>query len=201
MFPDGQGTASDARASDERGLAALLSDAASDRRAFERFYELTHRRVYGLCLAILSDEDAAEDATLEVYAQIWRQAATFDPHRGGLWTWVLSITRTRALDQVRARQRRSSRWAPGDAALEPRSPEPDPHAWCAGEEHARIVRESVARLPEAQREAIETAYFCGLSYAETAEALSLPVGTIKTRIRAGLATLRSSLQAHQRELR
>lgn len=182
-------------------LAALLAECSTNRGAFERIYELTHRRVFGLCLAILSDEDAAEDVTLDVYSQIWRQSGSFDPLRGSVWTWIFSITRTRALDAVRSQKRRAERFTSADAAADAEGHVPDPQAACLGEENARLVRDFVSKLPDGQRAAIETAYFRGLSYSETAEALAQPIGTIKTRIRAGLATLRRSFRAVEREFR
>jgi RNA polymerase sigma-70 factor, ECF subfamily len=188
-------------AADEAELRDLLAACSANRAAFERLYELTHRRVFGLCLAIVGEETTAEDVTLEVYSQIWRQAGSFDPLRGAVWTWIFWITRTRALDAVRGRSRLAQRFMPADAWADVPSPDPDPAARCLHEETATVVRTLVAELPPGQRNAIETAFFHGLSYSETADALGQPVGTIKTRVRAGLATLRRSFQARQREFR
>ena len=201
MIQDGPLSGSPGETSDEAELRELLAGCSQNRAAFERLYELTHRRVFGLCLAIVGEETAAEDVTLEVYSQIWRQAGSFDPLRGAVWTWIFWITRTRALDAVRGRSRLAQRFLPADAWADVPSPDPDPAARCLHEETATVVRNLVAELPSGQRHAIETAFFHGLSYSETADALGQPVGTIKTRIRAGLATLRRSFQARQRELR
>ena len=96
MLQDGPLSGSPGEASDEAELRDLLAACSGNRAAFERLYELTHRRVFGLCLAIVGEETAAEDVTLEVYSQIWRQAGSFDPLRGGVWTWIFWIARTPA---------------------------------------------------------------------------------------------------------
>src|SRR5262245_35051891 len=123
MLPPGRRNGRGIEALDDRGLAALLAAASSDRRAFERLYELTHRRIHGLCFAIVLDDDVAEDATLDAYTQIWRQAGTFDPLHGSVWTWLFSIARARALDHARARRADALRRA---AMLPDRRRGPDP---------------------------------------------------------------------------
>jgi len=184
---------------DDRELAPLLAVCSTDRSALELLYELTHRRVFGLCMAIVADEEAAEEVTVDVYSQVWRRSESFDPLRGSVLTWILTIARTRAIDFTRARRRRTARLTSVESGADVAGSSPDPEAACMGEESARLVRDLVAKLPDGQRAAIETAYFRGLSYAETAEALAQPIGTIKTRIRAALTTLRQAFRDIERE--
>jgi RNA polymerase sigma-70 factor (ECF subfamily) len=177
-------------------LAALLARAASgDAAALGSFYDATRRRAYGLVLRIVGDRAAADETLLDVYEQVWRIAGSFDPQRGGAESWLLRIARTRALDALRARDRRTRRAAPLDAAVEAASPGADPGAEAAQREQSKRLAEVVQTLPPAQREAVHTAYYGGMSYAEAAAALSIPVGTFKTRIRTALAALRAVLYA------
>jgi RNA polymerase sigma-70 factor, ECF subfamily len=174
------------------GLAELLSRAAcGDSEALAAFYDTTHRRTFGLVLRIVGDRATAEEALLDVYEQVWRVAGSFDSGRGAADAWLFQLARTRALDLLRARGRRRRRQADlettSHAATTLRTP--FEHA-CAAEQSAR-VKSAVDRLPPAQREAVETAYFGGLSYAEAARSLAVPVGTFKTRMRAALAALRA----------
>ncbi len=185
---------------EQKLLARLLASAAGrDESAFSRLYDLTKRRVYGLALAICRDANSADDATLETFTQIWRTAETFDPARGDAWTWILSIARSRCLDLLRSRARHAARRQSLDTCADKACGSTTPESTCLGAESARQVREAVGRLPSVQREAIQTAYFGGLSYSETAAALGVPVGTVKTRIRAALCELRRALGTEEEE--
>jgi RNA polymerase sigma-70 factor (ECF subfamily) len=176
-------------------LVGLIAGVARrDESAFTRLYEATKRRVFGLALAICGDSHAADETTLEAFTQIWRRAETFDRERGDPWTWMLSIARTRCIDLIRARTRHASRHDPLENCAEKACGAATVENQCMGAESAMRVRKAVERLPVGQREAIQTAYFGGLSYSETAEALGVPVGTIKTRIRAALGELRQALR-------
>jgi RNA polymerase sigma-70 factor (ECF subfamily) len=178
----------------EKVLQELLAHlGGGDERAHGDFYDLTKRRVFGLAGAILRNGALAEEATLDVYTQVWRSAGSYDVLRGSVWSWLFRLARTRAIDALRRRARERSRYdaieearnlpAPGEPALE----------GTARAESADAVRTALALLPDPQREAILVAYFRGLSYVETAEALRLPEGTVKTRIRNGLLALRRLL--------
>ena len=136
----------------------------------------------------------ADEVVVDVFGQAWRGAAQFEPARGSVAGWLATIARTRALDLVRARGRRSraleraAQLSEGDvAAGEP----PDRDAERA--ETRRLVTRALADLPELQRHAIELAYFGGLSQSEIAARLNEPLGTVKTRIRDGMAKLRTLL--------
>ncbi len=175
-------------------LEQLLSRAAGgDAEALGAFYDATSARTYGLALRILGDRSAAEDVLVEVYEQVWRIAGDFDPARGGPLTWLLRLARTRALDWLRAKNRRAKRSAPLAAAAHCAADGGAPAAGLLVAEQSAILAAAVLTLPPAQREAVETAYFGSLSYAEAAAALTVPVGTFKTRMRAALAALKAAL--------
>ncbi len=168
-----------------------------DETALEELYDRQSTAVYSLALRIVGDRAAAEDVLSDVFWRVWRRAETFDPRRGSLTAWLLTITRRRALDELRMGARRE-RWERSPDAMgegpQERAPSPEGEA-LAGEvqEH---VREALSALPPEQRGPIELAYFEGLTHVEIADRLQEPLGTIKTRIRTGMQRLRESLMAY-----
>lgn len=180
------------------GLVGLV--ASGDEEALGRLYDATRRKVYGLVLRIVREPEAAEEVVLEVYTQVWRRAATYDPDRGSVAGWLLTLARTRAIDALRARARQTDRSVSLRNAGEVPDPGPDPEEASVGAERAGRVRRAVCLLPREQRQAIEVAYFGGLSHTEVAETLGMPLGTVKTRIRTGLSALRRALVASEEGL-
>lgn len=184
--------------------------AAGDAEALGALYDRFGVDAHAFARALVGGaSDEADDVTAAVFAQLWRTAARYDAARGTVAAWVTMVTRARALDHVRARKRRlrlegraAEDASAGDVfgASLPAVPlggtgEP---ADAAAEraEVARAVRGSLATLPEAQRRAIELAFFGGLSHADVAAALGQPLGTVKTRIRSGLQKLREVLRPY-----
>jgi len=172
----------------------LLRVSAQDREALASLYDLTHARVHGMALRVLRDPTAAEDVVCEVYLQVWRTAATFDPRQGCVWTWLTVLTRSRALDRVRV-SRRVARREEALPEVEPAGLGPSPEQSAEAGERSRLVRDALERLPREQRQLIELAYFAGLSHSELATRLGQPLGTVKTRIRSGMMGLRTHLAA------
>jgi RNA polymerase sigma-70 factor (ECF subfamily) len=170
--------------------------AAGDERALGELYDRHGRAAYALVCAIVGERADADEVVVDVFKQAWQSAAQFEPARGSVGSWLVTIARTRALDLVRARGRRSRALdralqlsEGGVAAAEP--PPPDRDAERA--DARRLVTRALADLPEPQRRAIELAYFGGLSQSEIAAQLGEPLGTVKTRIRDGMAKLRTLL--------
>ncbi len=160
--------------------------------ALEELYRATERPVFGLALRILRDEKAAEEAVVEVFQRVWTRAASFDPERGKVLAWVLTITRSVALEELRSRRRGQASLPleqAGQLALET----PGPVAVATRGETAAKVDAALRALPEEQERVLRAAFYGGLSYREVAEAFGQPTGTVKTRIRAGLIALRRSL--------
>jgi RNA polymerase sigma-70 factor, ECF subfamily len=174
--------------------------ACGDEAALADFYDLTRRRVFGLALAIVGDRAAAEEAALEAYTQAWQQAAAFDASRGSVWSWLLTMTRTRALDLLRARTRQARRVDALESVGDVAAQCADLGDVAVASERARLVRAALLALPENERQPLLVAYFSGRSYTETAAYLGIPEGTVKTRIRQGLATLRRTLASVVEEL-
>jgi RNA polymerase sigma-70 factor (ECF subfamily) len=173
-------------APDDAGDAALVAAmAAGDRKALAALYERHAPLLLGLALRIVRDRREAEDLLHDVFLEAWRSARDFDPKRGRVRTWLAIRMRSRALDlQKSARVSRSS----GDDGLDVIVDE----AERASPDHAR-VRSALAALGPDQRKVLELAYFEGLSCTEIAERVAIPVGTVKSRLAAGLARLRDGL--------
>lgn len=174
--------------------------ARGDEEALGLLYDRFGQAVYSLCLRIVRDSATAEELTQEVFVRLWRSAASFDAQRGRLSTWVLRIAHNLALNEIRRRQSRpvtapDADWEAESATLADTSIEGDPAQLAALRERAVAVRAALTKLPEAQRVAIELAFFGGLSQAEVAAALGDPLGTVKSRIRVGLQRLRELLLA------
>jgi RNA polymerase sigma-70 factor, ECF subfamily len=176
--------------------AAWLARAASgDGAALGALYDRHARGVYSLALRVLGVEADAEDVVQEVFAQAWRQASRYDEARGTVAAWLLIMTRTRAIDRLRARQARpdSANATPDEVWDLRAAPTVDPAEAIAAEQDAARVREALAELPLMQRLALELAYFEGLTQSQIAARLEEPLGTVKTRIRVGLLKLRDAL--------
>jgi RNA polymerase sigma-70 factor (ECF subfamily) len=182
----------------EKSQAELLRRiAAQDREALAQFYDEIVGVLFGTAIRILGDKLEAEEVVQDVFVQIWNKAATFDVALGAPFPWTLGITRNRCIDRLRARKRRALLFSDvGEAtALGPAAAEPAGEGALSVDELA-AVRSAVASLPQEQRQAIEMAFFGGMTHPEIAEALREPLGTIKARIRRGMLRLRERLQAY-----
>jgi RNA polymerase sigma-70 factor (ECF subfamily) len=169
--------------------------AAGDRQAFALFYDRHAPVVFPLILRIVVQRADASDVLQEVFWEAWRDAGSYDSARGSPEAWMVTRARTRAIDRVRATRRRSKTFvAPLDdiVAAAPGDPPDDP---AERAEDRGTIRSALARLPEAQREVIELAYYVGLTQTEIADRLKQPLGTVKTRIRLGLERLREVVKA------
>ena len=176
-----------AHLSDE-ALVALV--ARGDEDALAELYDRVGRIAYGLALRVLRDERHAEDAVQEAFLQVWRSAATFRAERAKASTWILTLVHRRAVDLVRREERRQADPLTDDAAGAAATE--DGRGGMAPFERER-VQAALKQLPDVQREALELAYYGGFSQSELAERLGVPLGTIKSRMFAGLARLRELL--------
>jgi RNA polymerase sigma-70 factor (ECF subfamily) len=170
----------------------LQRAAAGDAEGLSSLYDESSSLVYGLVLRIVGNEADAEEVTSDVYVQVWRRAKDFQMQRGSVQAWLVMLARSRAIDQLRSAQRFRNHQLDGETA-EFASPEPDPEQQQAGKERTAKVRNALALLTPAQREAIEMAFYGGYTQSELAERLGQPLGTVKTRIRLGMMKLREHL--------
>jgi RNA polymerase sigma-70 factor (ECF subfamily) len=174
---------------EERSLARRLQ--AGDESALAELYDGYSPLVFGLALRVVRDRGAAEDITQDVFVLLWQRPENFDPQRGSLRSYVGTITHRRAVDHVRSEEARRRREHKISTRVTP-SPEIDDGLLRGFD--ADAVRRVVTTLPSAQREALELAYFHGLTYREVAETLGVPEGTAKSRLRLALARLAHVLQ-------
>lgn len=167
-----------------------------DAAALDALYERYSSPVYSLVWKILQSPEDAEDVALDVFWQVWRQADRYDASRGAPPAWIFTVARSRAIDRLRARHRREDRTISFDdpaVNLDPLDEEAGPDQVASFRQTRDAVREAVKTLSDVQREAVELAFFKGLTHVEIAEKLGHPLGTIKTRIRQGLIKLRKTL--------
>ena len=171
---------------------------ARDAEALAELYDRHAARLLGLARRILGEGGEAEEVLQEVFLFAWRGAASYDAGRGGVLTWLLIATRSRAIDRLRSR-RPASR--PPVRSLEeagdPAAPE-DIETSSAERQWERLCRVAVGELPSDQRRVLELAYFEGLTQQEIAERTATPLGTVKTRARLGLMKLRERLRSYRR---
>lgn len=174
---------------DEELLTAL---AARDAVALEELYARYGRLAFSLAVRITSMPETAEEVVQEAFLAVWRGAASYEVQRSSVRTWLLSITHHRAVDAVRRRAARVQA-----APLESHAEMPDKaDVWAdvSRSLDAGMVREALRSLPIDQRQSIELAYFAGLTYPEIAARMGVPLGTVKSRLRLGLAKLRGLLR-------
>ncbi len=170
----------------------LLRVARGDQEAFSELYDRLSPSVLGVVRGVVRDPSQSEEVAQEVLVEVWKQASRFDADRGSARTWVLTIAHRRAVDRVRSEQAHRNR----DERVGHRD-RVRPFDEVAERVETRLehkaVREALDALTDLQREAVELAYYRGLTYREVAELLDTPLGTIKTRMRDGMIRMRDAL--------
>jgi len=178
---------------DPADIVEAMAAGDSD-RALGEFYELYGGMVLGLLVKMLGSRAEAEETLQEVFVELWRRAAEYDRSRGNVVAWVITIARCRALDAIRARSRRS-----GDRQSELKDKDVlvteggRPDVLVSSTRWHQALRQAFQRLSADQRAVLELSYFQGMSHGEIAQTLGLPVGTVKSRILAGMRSMRSLL--------
>jgi len=181
-------------------LELLQRIAARDEAALASLYDRHSSLAYGLVLRILRNPSDADDVLQETFVRIWTRADTYDSRLGSPAAWLTRIARNRAIDRLRGRQVRQHLSVEPDARADGSSglPEPEhhdtPEVVVGDAATTRALRAAMAMLPEAQRALIEAAFFDGYSHQELAARFDMPLGTVKTRIRSGLTTMRGRLE-------
>lgn len=179
----------------DEALMRLLRE--REATALDQLYERHSRSVYSLTYRVLGDAAASEDVLQEIFLKLWRQPEAYDPNRGTLVAWLLSVAHHRAIDVLRRQRTRAEQpfpehWAAGQA---PADGSVDPAEAVGQLEAASAIRRALAQIPAAQRRAIEMAFFQGKTHVEISAELGEPLGTAKTRIRLGMRKLRTLLEA------
>jgi RNA polymerase sigma-70 factor (ECF subfamily) len=179
-------------------VGLVQSIARGDQSALHALYTQAHRIVLTLIMRITSNRGTAEELTLDVFYDVWRRAPSYDPAGGSVIGWIMNQARSRAIDRLRFDQRKKR--------VNDRADSPPPVTASCGPQEAldareqgQLLRKALQVLTPQERQAIEIAFFSELTYAEAAAQLNQPLGTVKTRIRSGLATLRQALAGALRD--
>ncbi len=189
--PSSEGTPAGAGPSGQ--LAVLMQRSSrGDEGAFAELYDATCARAYGLALRVVRNPAHAEEVVQEAYLDAWRTSSRFDPARGSLMGWLLTIVHRKAVDRVRSAEAATARDEVYHRESQPTERDTTVEA-AHGSLDAQRVRGAVATLTNVQREAVELAFLGGYTHTEVATMLKVPVGTAKTRIRDGLIRLRDAL--------
>src|ERR1700730_10104201 len=182
--------------SDSELEARLINRIAEgDDSSFDMLYERFSGPLYGMAYRMMNDTKEAEDVLQEAFTYIWRKAATYDPNRSSPFAWAVMITRNKAIDRLRVRQRleKLREKVTSEEAFYQNKDETSANEPTLRERGA-IVRSALQEIPQEQRQALELAFFGGLTHEQIAEQLDTPLGTIKARIRRGLLRLRDCLK-------
>ena len=179
-------------------LDVIRRVASADQGALGELYDATSPTVFGLVRRVVGDYSAAEEVTIDVYTQVWRLASAYSEERGSPVTWLLMIARSRDIDHLRSRVRRvKEQELPLEAAFDQAHPDTDPEAAVISGNIRQIVRDILANLEPEQVTMLQLAFFEGLSHGEIASKTGIPLGTVKTRIRAGMMRMRELLEVRQ----
>jgi RNA polymerase sigma-70 factor (ECF subfamily) len=171
-------------------VALVRGMAAGEQSALHALYERAHRPVFTLAVRITSSHETAEEVTLDVFHDLWRRAAGYDPANGTVLGWIMNQARSRAIDRVRF-ESRQKRAAVNDPSAEAEAP--DPCEILEGKRRRAAVRTAMAMLTPHERQAVGASFLSDLTHAEAARRLDAPLGTIKTRIRTALRKLRLAI--------
>lgn len=183
----------DADGARQRLVEALVATGEENRAAFRTLYQLTSAKLFGVCLRICGDRQAAEDVLSDVYMTVWKRAGAYEPGRASPISWLATIARNRAIDWRRSARRVPS--APLDEAPDIADDTPSSVERMVLDEREVQLHLCLEELQQRQRTAIRTAFFDGLTYAELAARQGVPLGTMKSWVRRGLLRLRECLGA------
>lgn len=175
----------------------MLAVAGGDRSALAALYDRYSPLVLALCQRVLRDSGQAEEVLVDVFFEVWTKADRFDPSRGSPMTYLLTLARSRAIDRKRSQASRPKITSDFTDAAALSDPVPNPSESIDLKERGAAVRAALAELEPAQREALECAFYEGLSHSEVAAKLNRPLGTVKTHIRQGIIQLREKLRTTQ----
>ncbi len=178
---------------EDRWRAYLQGIRAGQPESLALLYDETSGILYSFAIRMLNDTADAEEVVLDVYQQVWKSSDSFDAARGSVLAWLTVLTRSRAIDRLRRCNTRRARETTIEKVWEAPSQTLAPETESIFEQERRMVRQALDALVPEQREAIELAFFRGLTHVEVAEALGAPLGTVKTRIRMGMRKLRDAL--------
>jgi RNA polymerase sigma-70 factor, ECF subfamily len=167
--------------------------AAGEQSALGSLYDESSSLVYAMVLRLVGNVPDAEEVTMDVYTQVWKMAASYDGGRGSVTAWLVTLARSRAIDRVRSRAIRARKETALPESYDAPSSGISPEQETEATQRRRSVLNALGTLPADQRQVVELAFYSGLTHSELAQRLGQPLGTVKTRIRAGMVKLREQL--------
>jgi RNA polymerase sigma-70 factor, ECF subfamily len=173
--------------------ACLHRIADGEQAALGQLYDESASLVYSMVLRVVANTADAEEVTMDVYSQVWKNAAGYDLARGSVTAWLITLARSRAIDRVRSRTSRAAKETAMPETYDAPAQAPSPEQETETHQRRRRVLAALATLPADQRQVVELAFYSGLTHSELAERLGQPLGTVKTRIRMGMTRLREQL--------
>ncbi len=186
-------------AGSEKEIKLMRRIKAKDDKALEELYDLYNRLLFGMIISIVKSREEAEDVLQEVFVKIWEKAVTFDENRGNVYSWIVTLTRNKAIDRIRSKGYKTQQKATRDVddpmfTLE--GNKADPLESTIFSDRAELVKKALSMIPESQSEVLKIAYYRGMSQSEISEYLDIPLGTVKSRMRQGMIKLKDILEDH-----
>lgn len=188
------GKATHFRSDDEIELIKRIK--AKDDKALEELYDLYNRLLFGMIISIVKSREEAEDILQEVFVKIWEKAYTFNEERGNAYSWIVTLTRNKAIDRIRSKGYKTQQKASQDVDAPEFTLEGDkydPLETTIFSDRAELVRKALGEIPQSQSEVLKIAYYRGMTQTEISDHLDIPLGTVKTRMRQGMLKLKDIL--------
>lgn len=169
---------------------------AKDDKALAELYDLYNRLLFGMIISVVKKREEAEDVLQEVFVKIWEKAHSFNEDRGNVYSWIVTLTRNKAIDRIRSKGYKTQQKASQDVDAPEFTLEGDkydPLETTIFSDRAELVRKALGEIPESQSEVLEIAYYRGMTQSEISDHLEIPLGTVKTRMRQGMIKLKDIL--------
>lgn len=184
---------------DEKELMRRIK--AKDAEALEELYDLYNRLLFGMIISIVKKREEAEDVLQEVFVKIWERASTFKEDRGNVYSWIVTLTRNKAIDRIRSKGYKTQKKASHlvdepDSNFTLEGDHYDPLETTIFSDRAELVQEALGEIPESQSKVLKIAYYQGMTQSEISDHLEIPLGTVKTRMRQGMIKLKDILGEH-----
>ncbi len=170
---------------------------AKDEQALAELYDLYNRLLYGMIISIVKKREEAEDVLQEVFIKVWENASTFNEDRGNVYSWLVTLTRNKAIDRIRSKDYKTQKKATQDVDAPEFFLEGnkfDPLETTIFSDRTELVKKALGEIPESQSEVLKIAYYRGLTQREISDQLDIPLGTVKTRMRQGMIKLKDILE-------
>ena len=187
-----------AHSGSEKEVQLMKKIKAKDADALKELYNLYDRLLFGMIISIVKKREEAEDVLQEVFVNIWEKAHTFDENRGNVYSWIVTLTRNKAIDRIRSKGYKTQQKqsvSVHEPAFKLEGDKFDPLETTIFSDRAEMVKKALKEIPEAQSKVLKIAYYRGMTQSEISDHLDIPLGTVKTRTRQGMIKLKNILES------